>query len=173
MRCRHQRAGSMRRFNSLLRRPEVALLVTPLFGIVAHIPTSAASSRSTPLASLNLHVLVLVESSFWRHSITALFVGTAPSSTAGLASWVLQHGRPRHIFRAAGAPSASAAKGSIYSRTDGGLGEFPLYVNSSGSTTWTPIPAGVGVSQTCTVNTASPLTLIFTNGILTGGTCNT
>lgn len=29
-----------------------------------------------------------------------------------------------------------------------------------------------GVSQTCTVNTASPLTLIFTNGIITGGTCN-
>jgi hypothetical protein len=34
------------------------------------------------------------------------------------------------------------------------------------------INGAAGVSQTCTVNTASPLTLIFTNGILTGGTCN-
>lgn len=34
------------------------------------------------------------------------------------------------------------------------------------------ITSRVGVSQTCTVNTASALTLIFTGGVLTGGTCN-
>ncbi len=96
-------------------------------------------------------------------------VATAPSSTAGFA-YGFSSTAGLGIYFGTGAPSASAAKGSIYSRTDGGLGNL-LYVNSSGSTTWTPIPAGVGVSQTCTVNTASPLTLIFTNGILTGGTC--
>ena len=43
-------------------------------------------------------------------------------------------------------------------------------LNFSG-TLWTNGTQGIA-SQTCTVNTASALTLIFTNGILTGGTCN-
>lgn len=49
-------------------------------------------------------------------------------------------------------------------------------IGNSGSTTTIngtiKAGSGTGKSQTCTVNTASALTLIFTNGILTGGTCN-
>lgn len=40
-----------------------------------------------------------------------------------------------------------------------------------GGSIWTNGTQGIA-SQTCTVNTASALTLIFTNGLLTGGTCN-
>lgn len=51
-----------------------------------------------------------------------------------------------------------------------------INIGNSGSTTTITgtikAGSGTGQSQTCTVNTASALTLIFTNGILTGGTCN-
>lgn len=39
------------------------------------------------------------------------------------------------ITSGAGAPTASATKGSIYLRTDG-TADTTLYVNASGSTTW-------------------------------------
>lgn len=105
-------------------------------------------------------------------SVAQILKNTAPPSGGTVFQGYLMSSTPGFgIYPGSGAPSLSAAKGSLYLRSDGGLGTS-LYVNTSGSTTWTPIPSGVGVSQTCTVNTASALTLIFTNGILTGGTCN-
>lgn len=43
------------------------------------------------------------------------------------------------IFFGSGAPTFSAAQGSIYLRTDGSSTSTRLYVNSSGSTTWTNV----------------------------------
>lgn len=54
-------------------------------------------------------------------------------------------------------PNTAGSAGNVLA--SGGGGSNPM--------TWIS-----GVTQTCTVNTASPLTLIFTNGVLTGGTCN-
>jgi hypothetical protein len=53
--------------------------------------------------------------------------GIQASSTANLG-----------LFFGTGAPTFSAAQGSIYSNTTGGAGAR-LYVNTSGSTTWTPL----------------------------------
>jgi hypothetical protein len=53
--------------------------------------------------------------------------GIQASSTASLG-----------IFFGTGAPTFAAAQGSIYSNTTGGAGAR-LYVNTSGSTTWTPL----------------------------------
>jgi len=43
------------------------------------------------------------------------------------------------IYFGSGAPSISAAKGSIYLRTDGSSTSTRLYVNTDGSTTWTNV----------------------------------
>ena len=43
------------------------------------------------------------------------------------------------IFFGTGAPSLSAAQGSLYLRTDGSTTNNRLYVNTNGATTWTPV----------------------------------
>lgn len=41
------------------------------------------------------------------------------------------------ILVGSGAPTMSAAKGSLYIRTDGSSTSTRMYVNTNGSTTWT------------------------------------
>jgi hypothetical protein len=55
-------------------------------------------------------------------------VGVKISSTANLG-----------FFVGSGAPTLSAAKGSLYSRTDGSSTSTRLYVNTDGATTWTNV----------------------------------
>ncbi len=43
------------------------------------------------------------------------------------------------VFFGSGAPSLSAAKGSLYLRTDGSTTNDRMYVNTTGSTTWTAV----------------------------------
>ena len=43
------------------------------------------------------------------------------------------------VYVGSGAPSVSAAQGSIYLRTDGSSSSTRLYVNSTGSTTWVAV----------------------------------
>jgi hypothetical protein len=57
---------------------------------------------------------------------TTGFVGI--SSTANLG-----------VFCGSGAPTISAAKGSLYLRTDGSTTNDRAYINTSGSTTWTAL----------------------------------
>jgi hypothetical protein len=56
---------------------------------------------------------------------TAAFLAT---TTAGLG-----------IYVGSGAPTVSAAQGSLYLRTDGSSTSTRLYVNTNGSTTWTNV----------------------------------
>ena len=43
------------------------------------------------------------------------------------------------IYIGSGAPTVSAAQGSLYLRTDGSSTSTRLYVNTNGSTTWTNV----------------------------------
>lgn len=43
------------------------------------------------------------------------------------------------VYAGTGAPTLSAAKGSLYSRTDGSSTSTRLYVNTDGGTTWTNV----------------------------------
>ena len=43
------------------------------------------------------------------------------------------------IYFGSGAPSVSAPQGSLYLRTDGSSGTTRMYVNTTGSTTWTAV----------------------------------
>lgn len=46
---------------------------------------------------------------------------------------------PVGIYAGSGAPTVSAAQGSLYLRTDGSSTSTRLYVNTNGSTTWTNV----------------------------------
>lgn len=43
------------------------------------------------------------------------------------------------VYAGSGAPTISAGQGSIYLRTDGSSTSTRLYVNTTGSTTWTNV----------------------------------
>jgi hypothetical protein len=44
-----------------------------------------------------------------------------------------------NIYSGTGAPTLSAPQGSLYLRTDGSSTSTRLYVNTTGSTTWTAV----------------------------------
>ena len=43
------------------------------------------------------------------------------------------------VYSGAGAPTGSAAKGSLYLRTDGSTTNDRAYINTDGATTWTAL----------------------------------
>jgi hypothetical protein len=64
--------------------------------------------------------------------------GTAPVA-GGAAAFLATSTASLGIFIGSGAPTVSAAQGSLYLRTDGSSTSTRLYVNSSGSTTWVAV----------------------------------
>lgn len=69
--------------------------------------------------------------------ITALS-GTAPVA-AGSQALALNNTASFGVFTGSGVPTVSAAKGSLYLRTDGTGATDRAYINTNGSTTWTAI----------------------------------
>lgn len=68
----------------------------------------------------------------------SLQTGTAPPASGATTSGIRVSSTSNFgIFWGSGAPTFSAAQGSIYLRTDGSSTSTRLYVNTSGSTTWT------------------------------------
>ncbi len=64
--------------------------------------------------------------------------GTAPPAAGATTSGIKVSSTANFgIFWGSGAPTFSAAQGSIYLRTDGSSTSTRLYVNTTGSTTWT------------------------------------
>lgn len=68
------------------------------------------------------------------HSATAIPAG----GTAG-AGYLLSSTANFGIFFGSGAPTLSAAQGSLYLRSDGSSTSTRMYVNTNGSTTWTAV----------------------------------
>ena len=64
--------------------------------------------------------------------------GTAPAA-GGMAAFLMSSTAGLGIYVGSGAPTISAAQGSIYLRTDGSSTSTRLYVNTNGSTTWTNV----------------------------------
>ena len=64
--------------------------------------------------------------------------GTAPVA-GGAAAFLATSTANLGIFIGSGAPTVSAAQGSLYIRTDGSSTSTRLYVNTNGSTTWTNV----------------------------------
>ena len=64
--------------------------------------------------------------------------GTAPAA-GGMAAFLMSSTAGLGIYVGSGAPTISAAQGSLYIRTDGSSTSTRLYVNTTGSTTWTNV----------------------------------
>jgi hypothetical protein len=64
--------------------------------------------------------------------------GTAPTA-GGMLAFAMSSTSGLGIYVGSGAPTISAAQGSIYLRTDGSSTSTRLYVNTTGSTTWTNV----------------------------------
>jgi hypothetical protein len=64
--------------------------------------------------------------------------GTAPVA-GGMAAFLMSSTAGLGIYVGSGAPTIAAAQGSIYLRTDGSSTSTRLYVNTTGSTTWTNV----------------------------------
>lgn len=69
------------------------------------------------------------------------FVSATAIPAGGSASAKISLGKAEAIgvFFGSGAPTVSAAKGSLYLRTDGTTTNDRLYVNTDASTTWTAV----------------------------------
>jgi len=70
-------------------------------------------------------------------TVSAL-TGTAPVA-GGAEAVLLTSTSGLGIYVGSGAPTISAAQGSLYIRTDGSSTSTRLYVNTTGSTTWTNV----------------------------------
>ena len=68
------------------------------------------------------------------------YTGTAvPAGGTTGAGFKLSSTANLGVFFGSGAPTLSAAQGSLYLRTDGSSTSTRLYVNTNGSTTWTNV----------------------------------
>jgi hypothetical protein len=76
-------------------------------------------------------------------TLTATGNVTADSATApaagGMAAFLASSTAGLGIYVGSGAPTVSAAKGSLYLRTDGSGTGDRAYINTNGSTTWTAL----------------------------------
>ena len=85
----------------------------------------ARSSFSGPVASAN-----------------GFLVNPSATVTAGGAAMLLATTSNVGVYVGSGAPSISAAKGSLYLRTDGTTTNNRAYINTDGATSWTNITTG-------------------------------
>lgn len=72
---------------------------------------------------------------------TSYYALNGTATTAGGSSLPIIAGGTAQVglYFGSGAPTISAAKGSLYMRTDGSSSSTRVYVNSNGSTTWVSV----------------------------------
>lgn len=106
----------------------------------------ASTTFSGPVTSTNGFIGTLtgnVTGSVTGATVTVTGNVTADSGTApvagGAASFLATSTAGLGIYFGSGAPTVSAAQGSLYLRTDGSSTSTRAYVNSDGATTWVAI----------------------------------
>ena len=102
----------------------------------------ASTTFSGPVTSTN-GFIGNVTGSVTGTTVTVTGNVTADSTVApvagGAASFLATSTAALGIYFGSGAPTVSAAQGSLYLRTDGSSTSTRLYVNSNGSTTWVAV----------------------------------
>lgn len=101
------------------------------------VTTTATIGAATSVTSVTASGAVTADSVSAANLITA-DSGTAPVA-GGAAAYLMTSTAGLGIYVGSGAPTVSAAKGSIYLRTDGSSTSTRLYVNTDGATTWTNV----------------------------------
>ncbi len=92
-----------------------------------------SSERGDGVASLN----ITRGSAGGNGGVVSFMNGLGTPAGGSLSARVLLGGSNLGLYWGSGAPTVSASQGSLYFRTDGSSTSTRLYVNSSGSTTWT------------------------------------
>ena len=72
-------------------------------------------------------------------AVTAMSGTAVPAGGTAGAGLLVSSTANLGVFFGSGAPTLSAAQGSLYMRTDGSSTSTRLYVNTNGSTTWTNV----------------------------------
>lgn len=72
-------------------------------------------------------------------TITVQSAVAVPAGGSAAASLLMSSTASLGIYFGSGAPTVSAAQGSVYIRTDGSSTSTRLYINTNGSTTWTNV----------------------------------
>ncbi len=102
----------------------------------------ASTTFSGPVTSTN-GFIGSITGSVTATTVTATGNVTADSATAvvagGAASFLATSTAGLGVYFGSGAPTVSAAQGSLYLRTDGSSTSTRAYVNTDGATTWTAI----------------------------------
>lgn len=96
--------------------------------------TSSTAASVTMAGGLGVVKKIISASSVTAHSGTAIPAG----GTAG-AGLLVSSTANFGVFFGSGAPSLTAAKGSLYLRSDGSSTSTRMYVNTDGGTTWTAV----------------------------------
>lgn len=100
--------------------------------------TLAVTGASTLSSTLAVTGAVTLSSTLGTTGQISTQTGTAPPAAGATTSGIKVSSTANFgIFWGSGAPTFSAARGSIYLRTDGSSTSTRLYVNTTGSTTWT------------------------------------
>ena len=90
------------------------------------VTTTGTFGAATSVASLSATGNVTADS------------GTAPAA-GGMAAFLMSSTANLGIYVGSGAPTISAAQGSLYLRTDGSSTSTRAYINTNGTTGWTAI----------------------------------
>lgn len=109
-----------------------------IYGVSVSTGNVAVSGTLSATGTLSITGATTLSSSLSVTGQPSFQTATAPPA-AGTASAGIKLSSTSNfgIFFGSGAPTFSAAQGSIYLRTDGSSTSTRLYVNQSGSTTWT------------------------------------
>ena len=116
---------------------EVALgLVVSIVGMVGLVFGTTADGASSPTERMRIDSAgkVTGSASYVAHSATAIPAG----GTAG-AGLMVSSTANFGIFFGSGAPTLSAAKGSLYLRSDGSTTNDRMYVNTTGAALWAAV----------------------------------
>jgi hypothetical protein len=103
----------------------------------------ATTTFSGPVVSQNGFEGAVTATTLTATTVAATGNVTADSGTApvagGAAAFLATSTAGFGIYFGSGAPTVSAAKGSLYLRTDGTTTNDRAYINTNGSTTWTAL----------------------------------
>lgn len=85
------------------------------------------------------HVASFLKEDGLNTNEVANFMAATATTAGGVQAIGLGTTTALGVYFGSGAPTVSAAQGSLYVRTDGSSTSTRLYVNTTGSTTWTSV----------------------------------
>lgn len=102
-----------------------------------YVPVVKYSGLNTDTAVSFGSTLAVTGAATFTAAVTAMAGSAVPAAGAGNVGVKFSSTANLGLFCGTGAPTVSAAKGSLYVRTDATTTTTRLYINTDGGTTWT------------------------------------